>query len=222
MTTFIQKKSPFVKTALVVCVMSAVAGCGSRLTDDPKRHDVRLQHPIQVAREQVSVSIAVPDQGAALAPDDARRLRSFIRDFVGRGRSAIAVESQMGERTREVLLSQGLRANEITIVADTTIKAPSAILTFTANVVQVPSCGNWSENYAFNPANNQAVDFGCSNRRNLGLTVADPGDLIDAQPVSGRGAARRDAVLDSYNSGEPIGPQTAPTSTTAVSGVGTQ
>ncbi|HEY9164501.1 MAG TPA: CpaD family pilus assembly lipoprotein, partial [Magnetovibrio sp.] len=80
------------------------------------------------------------------------------------------------------------------------------------------TCGNWQENQAFNPTNNPQPDFGCSNRRNLGLTVADPGDLIDAQPMSGRGAARRDKALDSYNAGEPIGPQQAPTSTQNVSG----
>jgi len=96
------------------------------------------------------------------------------------------------------------------------------MLTFTANVAQVPTCGDWSENVAFNPTNNPYPDFGCSNRRNLGLTVADPGDLIDAQPMTGTGAARRDTVLDSYNSGEPIGPQAAPTSTQAVSGVAQQ
>ena len=219
MMTFKHRKSPFFKTALVVCVMSAVAGCGSSLTDDPKRHDPRLQHPIKVAREQVSVTIDIPAQGTTLSPEDARRMRAFIRDFVGRGRTAIMVESLLGDRARDVLEAQGLRGNEIILMTDTTIKAPSAMMTFTANVAQVPTCGDWSENTAFNPTNNPQPDYGCSNRRNLGLTVADPGDLIDAQPLSGRGAARRDTVLDSYNSGEPIGPVVTPLDTQGVSGV---
>lgn len=219
MTNFTQKSSPFFKTALMVCALSTVVGCSARLTDDPKSHDPRLQHPIQVAREQVSVTVALPEQDSALAPDDQRRLRAFIRDFVGRGRGTVMIESFLGERARDILMAQGLRANEIVIAPETTIEAPNAVMTFSANVAQVPNCGDWSKTYSFNPTNNPQPDFGCSNRRNLGLTVADPGDLIDAQPMSGHGAARRDKALDSYNSGAPIGPQTTTTSTTAVSGV---
>lgn len=223
MMTLTYKKSPFLKAVMLTCALGVVAGCSSQMTPvDEKRTDPRLQHPIQVAREQVSVTIDIPAQGTALSPEDARRLRGFIRDFVGRGRTAVMVESQMGDRTREILQAQGLRANEIILAPDTTIKAPSAMLTFTANIAQVPTCGNWSESSAFNPSNNPAPDFGCSNRRNIGLIVADPGDLIESQPMSGRGAARRDTVLDSYNSGEPIGPQTTPLDTQAVSGASNQ
>lgn len=219
MKQFPQMKSPFVKAALLACVLTSVAGCGARLTDDPTSHDPRLAHPIQVAREQVSVTVALPEQGTSLAPEDQRRMRAFIRDFVGRGRSAVMVESFMGERARQVLEAQGLRANEIIIAPDTTIKAPNAVMTFTANVAQVPTCGDWNTNVTFNPTNNPQPDFGCATRHNIGITVADPGDLIDAQPMSGRGAARRDTVLDSYNSGDPIGPQTTPVTSQAVSGV---
>lgn len=220
MMTFDYKNSPFLKAALVACAMSALSACAAQnVQDDPKRYDPRTQHPIQVAREQVSVTIDLPAQGGALSPDDARRMRGFIRDFVMRGRSAVMVESQMGDYAKQVLMAQGLRANEIVLVPDTTIRVPSAMMTFTANVAKVPTCGDWSESMTFNMSNNPSPDFGCSSRRNLSLTVADPGDLIDAQPVSGHGAARRDSVLDTYNSGAPIGPQTAPLDTQAVSGV---
>jgi pilus biogenesis lipoprotein CpaD len=213
------KISQFRKLALVACTLSALAGCGSQLTDDRNRSDARLQHPIQVAREQVSITIDLPTQGNALSPSDERRLKGFIRDFVNRGRTAIVVESQMGEHAREIMEASGLKTNEIIISPDATTKAPAAILTFTANVVRPPDCGNWDENYAFDPTNNMQPDFGCSSRHNMGLTVADPGDLIDAQPMSGHGAARRDTVLDSYSSGDTIGPAPTTTDTSKVSGV---
>lgn len=212
------KKSTALKTALIACVLSALAGCGAQLSDSPKNRDTRLQHPIQVIPEQVSVSIDIPAEGSSLSSQDQRRIRNFIRDFVGRGRSAVTVESRLGVRARRVLQSQGLRANEIIIIPDTTVKAPTAILTFTANAVVVPKCGNWSTSSTFTPTNSPHPDYGCSNRRNLGLIVADPGDLIEAQPVSGRGAARRDAVLDSYNAGDPIGPVGDSIDTQSVSG----
>jgi len=215
-----QINSPFVKAAVLACALITVAGCGSpRLTDDPTSHDPRLAHPIQVAREQVSITIALPEQGTALAPEDQRRMRAFIRDFVGRGRSSVMVESYMGERSREVLEAQGLRANEIIIAPDTTIKAPNAVMTFTANVAQPPTCGAWSTRVTFNPTNNPEPDFGCASRHNMAITVTDPGDLVTAQPMSGRGAARRDVVLDGYKAGQPIGPPSSATSTQTVSGV---
>ncbi|HEY9164060.1 MAG TPA: CpaD family pilus assembly lipoprotein, partial [Magnetovibrio sp.] len=141
MKQFSQNHSSFFKAALLACAVSALAACGSQMTDDPIRHDPRLQNPIQVAREQVSVTIALPEYGTALSPDDQRRMRAFIRDFVGRGRGSVMVESFLGERAREVLEAQGLRANEIVIAPDATIKAPNAVMSFTANVVQVPTCG---------------------------------------------------------------------------------
>lgn len=220
MMTLPYKRSPFLKVVLMTCVMSAVAGCSASMTsDEPTRYDPRLQNPIQVARQQVSVTIELPAEGTALSPEDSRRLRAFVRDFAERGRSAVMVESHLAERARQVLEAQGLHANEIVIMPETTVKAPTAMLTFSANVAQVPTCGNWQESMTFTPSNNPSPDFGCSNRRNLGLTVADPGDLIDSQPMSGHGAARRDTVIDSYSSGAPIGPQTAPVSTQSVSGV---
>lgn len=204
MTTHNHKHSFVLRTILVTCAVITMAGCGSRLTNAPERIDPRVQHPIQVAREQVSVTIDLPFEGTALSPENMRRLQGFIRSFANRGRTSITVESQMNERAREILLVNGLRANEIILVPETTIKAPSAIMTFTASVAKVPTCGNWSENMAFNPTNNPSPDFGCSTRRNLGLTVADPGDMIESQPLSGHGAARRDTAIDSYNSGAPF------------------
>jgi len=217
MTISAQKHSTALKTALLACMLGLVAGCGTQ-PDTAQKNDTRLQHPVQVTPEQVSVSIDIPVEGTALSMEDQRRMRNFIRDFVGRGRSAVTVESRLGIRARQVLENQGLRANEIIVVPDATVKAPAAILTFTANTVVVPECGDWSDNSSFRPANNPHPNFGCSNRRNLGLTVADPGDLIEAQPLSGRGAARRDTVLDAYNAGDPIGPLAPSIDTQAVSG----
>lgn len=223
MMNFTYKKSPFLKAVLITCAVGTLAACSSDASlrmKAPERYDTRLQHPIKVTREQVSITIDLPATGTAVSPEDARRLRGFIRDFVGRGRTAVMVESQLGARAREVLLAQGLRGSELMMVPDTNIKAPAATLTFTANVAQVPNCGDWSEATAFDPTNSPVKDFGCSNRRNIGLIVADPGDMIQSQPMSGHGAARSDTVLDSYNSGAPITPSaTAPIDTQAVSGV---
>jgi len=217
MMLFNAKAHPVLNTVFAACLVGAVVGCSAQ----EQSPDPRITHPIEVGREQVSVTIDIPAEGEALSPGDARRLNAFIRDFAVRGRTVITVESTLGMRARDVLLASGLRANEIAILPDTTVKAPGALLTFTANVANVPTCGDWGDSYTFQPSNDPSTDFGCSSRRNMGLTVADPGDMIESQPMSGRGAARRDAVIDGYNAGDPISPAAgAATNTQAATGAG--
>lgn len=207
--------------ALAVSTMAvlAVAGCsGSSITStEPETRETRF--PIEVSRETVSVVIKVPTgESNVMVPEDVRRLKTFINDYIARGRSLIMVETQLGDRAREYLQAQGIRAHEIHIVGDTTLKAPNAALSFTANVANAPECGDWSESNVFDPNNGPFSNYGCANRRNTGLSVADPGDLVDSQPVTPSPASRRDTKMDSYNAGDPINPVQQQIDPNAVSG----
>lgn len=193
-----------VTAVAAAALVLALGACTSNIgANDYTPHDINANHPIEVARESVSIVVAVPTGGtlAPASPDDARRLKTFIRDYVQRGRTAITVETQMADNTRRFLEAQGLRSHEIQIVSDTTLKAPNAALSFTANVAKVPECGDFSRPSTFDPNNRPHSNFGCSMRRNMGLSVADPGDLIDSQPAGGHPAAPRDSAVDTYRAG---------------------
>jgi pilus assembly protein CpaD len=58
-------------------------------------------------------------------------------------------------------------------------------------VVTPPKCPNWTKPPAFDPENTTSSNFGCATETNLGLMVADPGDLIRGRelgPGDGRAA----------------------------------
>jgi pilus biogenesis lipoprotein CpaD len=136
-----------------------------------------------------------------LSPSDQRRFHIFLRDFIQRGRTAVTVESTLPHLAEAILLENGLHKNEIVLAPDTTIMAPNAVLSFTANKVIAPECGDWSSNSVFNPSNKPHSNFGCAYQRNIGSVVADPGDLIQSQPATGGAAERTDEKIRVHQSG---------------------
>lgn len=180
---------------------SAVTACA--LPPKPEKADYRQNHKIQVAREQVSVSVVLPRQGVQLSPGDMRRFKSFLRDFVQRGRTVVTVESTAPQQARDILLANGLRENEIIIAPGATVAAPNVVLSFTASKVIVPECGDWTSNPTFNASNAPHSNFGCSIQRNIGQVVADPGDFIQQQPATGGAASRTDQGIRVHQSGAP-------------------
>ncbi len=181
--------------AVIAAVVASVSGCAeTNISNTGNYHE---SHPIQVAREQVSIVISLPESGNQLNSDDARRFKSFLRDYVQRGRTQLTVETVTPIEASAVLTANGFNAGELNFISDATIPAPNAILSFTANAAIVPECGDWDDNSSFNPSNLPYDNFGCASRRNMGLTVTDPGDLIQSQPISG-GAAKSDAAIDAY------------------------
>lgn len=182
-------------------VASTITGCA--LPPKPEKADYRQNHKIQVAREQVSVSVVLPQHGLHLAPGDMRRFRSFLRDFVQRGRTVVTVESTAPQLARDILLANGLRENEIIIAPGATVAAPNVVLSFTASKVVVPECGDWTSGPSFNMSNGPHSNFGCSVQRNVGQVVADPGDFIQQQPATGGAATRTDEGIRVHQSGAP-------------------
>jgi len=182
-------------------VAAALSACASQ--PKPEGHDLQQNHKIQVTSEQVSISIVLPQTGATLAPGDASRFKRFLRDYVQRGRTVVTVESHQPSLAHDVLLSHGLRDSEIFLAPRATVKAPNALLTFTANKAVSPECGDWSSSPSFTVNNKPHSNFGCSIRRNMSKMVADPGDLIQAKPSSGGNASRTDADIFTHQSGAP-------------------
>jgi len=187
--------------ALAGFVALAVTACSGQ--PKPEGHDFRHNHKIQVTTQQVSISIALPQTGTGLAPGDASRFKRFLRDYVQRGRSAVTVESAQPTLARDILLNLGLRDNEIFIAPTASVKAPNALLSFTANAVVSPECGDWSSSPSFVWDNKPHSNYGCSMQRNMSKMVADPGDLIQAKPSNGGSASRTDADIFTHQSGAP-------------------
>jgi pilus assembly protein CpaD len=72
-------------------------------------------------------------------------------------------------------------------------------------VVTPPNCPDWSKSASFDPNNVVSSNFGCATAVNLGLMVADPGDLVrgrSAGPSDGTYGARK---IRTYREGEKPG-----------------
>jgi len=182
------------------CLAASLTACA--VPEKPAGHIITETHRIQVTSEQVSIAIALPQRGETLAPGDASRFNRFLRDYVQRGRTAVTVESAQPTVARAVLLNHGLRDNEIFIAPDATIKAPNALLSFTANKAVAPECGDWSGSPTSPMGNAPHTNHGCSVQRNTAKMVSDPGDFIQAQPAAGDNASRTDAGILLHQSGE--------------------
>ena len=173
--------------------------------------DYRDDFPLVVGTETLSLSIAVPSSEAALAAPKAMDFERFIRVYLDRGEGPMIAETGVDKaiRLRELLIDAGLRSPEIVIrPAGTTVSdGNDAVLTFAANTVKVPECGDWSSGVTYNWSNRRHGNFGCSNQRNLGLMVEDPGDLAKPRTFSSKAAPHANQVIYNYDptAGEPTG-----------------
>lgn len=194
----------FGRIVLASFVATSLAACADiKTTAPPQENDYRQTHKIKVTSEQISVSIAVPIEGTTLSPADTARFKSFLRDYVQRGRTVVTVESTQPDRMRKILMANGLYDGEIILVTNTTVKPPNVVLSFTAGKVISPECGDWS-GPAFDDTNHGPhSNFGCAYQRNISKMVADPGDLLQAKPSAGGNASRSDAGIFLHQSGTP-------------------
>lgn len=73
-------------------------------------------------------------------------------------------------------------------------------------VVLPPNCPNLSGPTASNPGNNADSNFGCSTQRNLGLMLADPGDLLRGRTLGPGDGEALSRGIRAYRAGEAITP----------------
>ena len=177
----------------------------------PKRAvDYRDANPNVVGKETHLLTIRVPPSGVALADRDAGGLERFLRVYLERGQGPVMAETPAvsGLRVRELLIGAGLRSPEIVIrSADTGASSQGAVLTFVANTVKVPECEDWSSKSTYNWTNRRHSNFGCATQRNIGLTVANPGDLAKPRTLSHRAAPQANHIIYNYTpeAGQPAG-----------------
>ena len=113
----------------------------------------------------------------------------------------MTVESAQPTLAHDVLVNNGLRDNEIFIAPTTTVRAPNVVLSFSANKVIAPECGDYSSSPSGAYDNALHSNYGCSIQRNIGQMVVDPGDFIQAKPAEGKNAGRTDVDIFKQQSG---------------------
>jgi len=178
--------------------------------------DYRDQAKFAVAKETVSLTFAVPAAGAELAGIEATQFERFVRRYHEQGHGPMTVHAGAAAAAlaRELLLREGVRGREIMIAPDAP-GADAVRLTYTASKAIVPDCVEWSSNATFNWSNRVHSNFGCATRRNVTLTVRDPGDLEKARDMTGFDGNRGVGVITNYRKA----PETAGTKKESAKGL---
>lgn len=190
---------------LAVLLLTIITGCAPEMShwspeQNVKRNDVRwitFQHHVRFAKDAAELEEAERD-----------RLHRFLRrheagygDRLLIGSHGIRATGRDVRRAsrRESAVAAELRRLELSagLLPDAPAKDAwdgSIRIVLGRYVVIPPDCPDWSKRADGDSANRRSSNFGCANAVNLGLMVADPGDLVrgrTAGPADGAAGARR-------------------------------
>ena len=153
-------------------------------TQSPKENKVtfvRLGHEVKFAAND-----------ARLAPGEADRLAAFLRrSAVGYGDRVSLILPERGnapaldarrQAVAMALANHGILTQPIGPIEGVAAAPDSVLITVGRYVVTPPACPDWSKTPSYDAANRAGSNFGCASAVNLGLMVADPGDLAGGRP----------------------------------------
>lgn len=198
-------------TEWVVAIMAAaVASCAP----PPGKPDYRAAYPIEVESRTFTAAVRMTQNGDLWRIQEPDRLDVFVRDYMSRARTPLVVSTPPVEgeatdtrmRTLLVHLVQwGVNPDNIEVQTGTSTAADRGfVLSFRGYEAKVLECGDWSGETGFNPTNLPGTNFGCAYQRNIGLMLADPGDLVQPRALGARDAQRVDTIMRNYRQGKII------------------
>ena len=169
------------KIPLSILMMLTLAACGNgnRLTEN-----ATIDHPLDVSVASKMIRVETDGRGAIRTPP--RGWSSIALDFTRRGTSSMVIEGNR-EDVRSVsrtLVSAGVPAwsMELKVLGRTPGSAGEQVrVSYSAYDIKLPECGDFSSDRdSMIPDTYHTVssNFGCSNQRNFGLMISNPGDLV--------------------------------------------
>ena len=216
----------FLRGASLLAVLAA-GSCAAPVNDNSGLFDdPTVNHPIQVAPSYRTLKLQFSSADAGLMPDDAQRFDAFVADYMQHGNGAISISAPAGRDASSVIGYFGERLAGAGIPRDRILVGTTASndgrveLGYIGYQAVTASCGDWSVNLADTASNRASPNFGCSVQHNIAAQIADPRDLIGAQPLGPGDAARRASVYDNYKNGKPTGAEKSQDQNGAVSDVG--
>ncbi len=196
------------RTTLLVALAAVVAGCAQTVADWTP---AATPNELQVKWVTHEHSIAFAGQANLLTNQEARSLDRFLSDIDLRpsDRLFVDVGPQSGEvvaDSRIGVINDQLRhfvpnARALAITGEKG-SAGNIRLIVGRYVVLPPNCPNLSRPSSSNPGNFNDSNFGCSTQRNLGLMLADPGDLLRGRALGAADGEALSGSIRAYRAGE--------------------
>jgi len=205
------------RTTLIAVLAVIVAGCAQTVSDWTPAAST---HDLQVKWVTHEHSVSFNNRENLLTSTAARSLDRFLNEIDLRPSDRLFVD--VGPQAGEVVddgrvdaINQQLRhyfpnarATAITGVKGTNNQINLVVGRY---VVLPPNCPDLSRPTAANPGNYTDSNLGCSTQRNLGLMLADPGDLLRGRPLGPADGESLSRGIRNYRAGEvipPVAPRT--------------
>ncbi len=181
--------------------------------DEPVQPDYTHRFAIDAAPETVTMTAnfaGQPDPFAGI--EGGGRFDTLVAGYLDRGHGKLTLSArplqpndprarQQLDMVRGRLIAAGVPASTIQLAYQSTGAYDSVTLTYQRYDVVVPSCGDWSAAMAFNPANTDYPEFGCAIQHDLGLMIADPGDIAAMRQPAPSDPQYIERVIRDYRTG---------------------
>ncbi len=173
-------------------------------------------HKLGVERTLYRHDVAFPGESAELSGSEQAALDRFLRSTGADRQATVLVATapaagEVGDHRRQqvvrLLRQRGFDPRLSDPLLDSAQPGAGDVLVRIARYhVVLPDCPNYSRTGTSDNSNLPSSNFGCADRRNLGLMVANPRDLLrgrDMGPVSG---ARTSIPVRDYHDGRSYHP----------------
>ena len=198
-----------VSAMLGILGFMAAAGCEHPTSET---RDYRVEHRLSPEERVVSLALNLLDTAKKFEARDEENIRRLAREYLRRGRGPFfvtaaaldeAAASRVFDRVAATLVDEGVPGDRVYLQMRRGAKSESneTRLSFSGFYVRVPECGDWSGDTGFTPNNQPHSNFGCSYQRNLGLMLANPGDLRMSRGDPQYDGFRTDHVVRVYRDG---------------------
>lgn len=200
--------------ALTALPLLALAGCMQ--TEEQIGWSNRMNTQIVAQESTAELKIGTVVSGEKLGGPERQAVQTFATSYQQEGHGALIISRpsngpddvsamRAAADARAVMLSEGVDAS---LIAEGTYdgtgarSAPLIISYRTYNAV-VPNCPDMSHwDIADTYSNSALPSLGCAVSMNLAAMIADPSDLVGAQPMDPADLNRRTIVLTKYRNGE--------------------
>ncbi len=200
--------------ALAALPLLALAGCIQ--TDEQIRWSNRMHTQIVAEETTAELKIDTVVSGEKLGSFERDAVKGFAASYQQEGHGSVIISRpsngpddvsamRAAADARAVMLAAGVEAG---MIAEGTYDGSGArstpliisYRTYNATVPNCPDISHWdfSDTYS----NAALPSFGCAVSVNLAAMIANPSDLVGAQPMDPADAGRRSVVLTKYRAGE--------------------
>jgi len=201
-----------IKQSLAIATLAVVAGCQSFPYVEDWSNVPERKQP-QVSEVQYSHQVSFAPASAELSGKEGERLLAFLNNTQAARKDAFylvsgnpEVPTNLSDARKTIvadyLSTFGVEIGSLSSDFGVTSPAVDAVnLVIRRYVVTLPGCPDWSgERFTYN--NVPTSNWGCASATNLGLMVAEPGDLIRGRDEGNADGAYAATSIANYRKGE--------------------